>query len=61
MLFHILIFLIMYFNHKKYFYEINIYIFIFYLASMSNPILSSLMLIGYSLSRISKNKLKVII
>jgi hypothetical protein len=26
MLFHILIFLIMYFNHKKYFYEINIYI-----------------------------------
>ncbi len=63
LLFHLMIFLTMYFAHKKSFHKANLYIFTLYLASMSNPILTSLLfsiLIGYSLSRILKIKSKAI-
>lgn len=63
LLFHLMIFFTMYFAHKKSFHEANLYIFTLYLASMSNPILTSLLfsiLIGYSLSRIFKTKSKAI-
>jgi len=59
LLFNFLIFLTIYFSYNKSLYKEILYIFTLYFASMSNPILTSLMFsiwIGYSLSRIFKTK-----
>ncbi|MBT5490926.1 hypothetical protein HOK00_01060, partial [bacterium] len=59
MTFHSLIFTTMYCNHTSKNYSFNIYIISIYFASMSNPILTSLIFaifIGYSLKEITNKK-----